>query len=83
MEWHVSTTGHEKPCGKLGGPPPKAKYDQRPIVNQYREGMVKSTPTRGVKQFLKPDAYKQSEFQGSVIRDQGSEPMAATPFIVW
>ena len=21
-----STTGHEKPCGKLGGPPPKAKY---------------------------------------------------------
>jgi hypothetical protein len=22
---------------------------------------VKSTPTRGVKQFLKPDAYKQSE----------------------
>jgi hypothetical protein len=33
----------------------------------------------GVKQFLKPDAYKQSELQGSVIRDQGSEPMAATP----
>jgi hypothetical protein len=30
-------------------------------VNQYREGKVKSTPTRGVKQFLKPDAYKQSE----------------------
>ena len=21
-----STTGHEKPCGKLGGPPSKAKY---------------------------------------------------------
>ena len=21
-----STTGHVKPCGKLGGPPPKAKY---------------------------------------------------------
>jgi hypothetical protein len=45
-------------------------------VYQYREGKVKSTPTRGVKQFLKPDAYKQSEFQGSVIRDQGSEPLA-------
>jgi hypothetical protein len=30
-------------------------------VHQYREGKVKSTPTRGVKQFLKPDAYKQSE----------------------
>jgi hypothetical protein len=33
----------------------------------------------GVKQFLKPDAYKQSELQGSVIRDRGSEPLAATP----
>jgi hypothetical protein len=47
-------------------------------VNQYREGKVKSTAMSGVKQFLKPDAYKQSELQGSVIRDQGSEPMAAT-----
>ena len=33
----------------------------RPIANKYREGKVKSTPTRGVKQFLKLDAYKQSE----------------------
>lgn len=33
----------------------------RPIVNQYREGKVKSTPMRGVKQILKPDAYKQVE----------------------
>ena len=48
-------------------------------MNQYREGKVKSTAMSGVKQFLKPDAYKQSELQGSVIRDQGSEPMAATP----
>jgi hypothetical protein len=45
-------------------------------VHQYREGKVKSTPTRGVKQFLKPDAYKQSEVQGSVIRDRGSEALA-------
>lgn len=22
----LSTTGHVEPCGKLGGPPPKAKY---------------------------------------------------------
>nr|ADI18617.1 hypothetical protein [uncultured Rhodospirillales bacterium HF4000_24M03] len=28
---------------------------------QYREGKVKSTPMRGVKQILKPDAYKQWE----------------------
>jgi hypothetical protein len=45
-------------------------------VHQYREGKVKSTPTRGVKEFLKPDAYKQSEFQGSGIRNQGSEARA-------
>jgi hypothetical protein len=31
----------------------------RPIVNQYREGKVKSTPVRGVKKYLKPYAYKQ------------------------
>ena len=30
-------------------------------MNQYREGKVKSTAMSGVKQFLKPDAYKQSE----------------------
>ena len=48
-------------------------------MNQYREGKVKSTAMSGVKQFLKPDAYKQSEGQLSVIRNQGSEPMAATP----
>ncbi len=34
---------------------------QRPIVNQYREGKVKSTPVRGVKQYLKPYVYKQWE----------------------
>jgi hypothetical protein len=43
----LSTTRHVKPCGKLGGPPSKANYLQRPIVNQYREGKVKSTPQGG------------------------------------
>ena len=33
----------------------------QPIVNQYREGKVKSTPVRRVKQYLKPSAYKQWE----------------------
>jgi hypothetical protein len=33
----------------------------RPIVNQYREGKVKSTPVRGVKENLKPYVYKQSK----------------------
>jgi hypothetical protein len=30
-------------------------------VNQYREGKVKRTPARGVKEYLKPCAYKQWE----------------------
>ena len=34
---------------------------QRPIVNKYREGKVKSTPARGVKETLKPSAYKPLE----------------------
>jgi hypothetical protein len=42
-------------------------------VHQYREGKVKSTPTRGVKEFLKPDAYKQSEFQMTEKRNQITE----------
>ena len=41
---HPSTPGHEKPWGNSGGPPSKAKYFWPPIVNQYREGKVKSTP---------------------------------------
>jgi len=28
---------------------PKAKYSTSPIVNQYREGKVKSSPVRAVK----------------------------------
>ncbi len=34
---------------------------QRPIVNKYREGKVKSTPARGVKENLKPCACKPLE----------------------
>jgi hypothetical protein len=49
-----------KLCLNMGGPPSKPKYSYRPIAHQYREGKVKSTPTRGVKQNLKPVAYKQS-----------------------
>jgi hypothetical protein len=59
----VSTARHETSGGKLGGPPPKAKYTERPIVNQYREGMVKSTPARGVKEILKPCASSLSELE--------------------
>ena len=41
--------------------PARLNTPVRPIVYEYREGKVKSTPTRGVKQFLKPCAYKRSE----------------------
>jgi len=34
-------------------------------VNQYREGKVKSTPERGVKEFLKPCVYKQGKLHGA------------------
>jgi hypothetical protein len=40
----LSTAGHEKSRGKLGGPPSKAKYHLRPIAYKYREGKVKRTP---------------------------------------
>jgi hypothetical protein len=40
---------------------PRLNSRPRPIVNEYREGKVKSTPVRGVKEILKPHAYKQSE----------------------
>jgi hypothetical protein len=54
-------------------------------VNQYREGKVKRTPVRGVKEYLKPYAYKQ--WEGYVehgvrplsIRSRGSDPMFEMP----
>lgn len=33
VELFVSRAGHEKPCLNPGGPPPKAKYNIRSIVN--------------------------------------------------
>ena len=42
----------------------------RPIVNQYREGKVKSTPVRGVKEYLKPYAYKQWEGYDAILRER-------------
>ena len=53
-----STTGHVKPGGNLGGPSSKAKYLSVTDSVQYREGKVKSTPMRGVKEYLNPHVYK-------------------------
>ena len=57
-----------KPCLNVGGPPSKPKYSSVTDSEEYREGKVKSTPMRGVKQILKPDAYKQSKEQKSELR---------------
>ncbi len=38
---------------------PRLNIPLRPIVNQYREGKVKRTPVRGVKEYLNPSIYKQ------------------------
>ena len=46
---------------KMGGPPSKANYSVLTDREKYREGKAKSTPMRGVKEFLKPYAYKQWE----------------------
>jgi hypothetical protein len=54
-----SSTGHVKSRVNLPGPPGKAKYYLATDSGQYREGTVKSTPVRGVKQYLKPSTYKQ------------------------
>ena len=39
-----STTRHVEPCGKSGGPPPKAKYSLVTDRAEYCEGKVKRTP---------------------------------------
>ena len=39
-----SSAGHEEPCVKAGGPPPKAKYHTVTDSDKYREGKVKRTP---------------------------------------
>ena len=43
--------------------PARLNTPVRPIVYQYREGKVKSTPRRRVKENLKPCAYKRSEHE--------------------
>ena len=46
---HLSRAGHEESCPNPRGPSRKAEDCRRPIVYQYREGKVGSTPGRGVK----------------------------------
>ena len=47
-------------------------------MNQYREGKVKSTPVRGVKEYLKPYAYKQ--WEGYIRRSNPTDKPDRVPF---
>ena len=55
---------------------PRLNTPLRPIVNQYREGKVKSTPVRGVKEYLKPCIYKQWERYGPTFGWSKARPRA-------
>ena len=47
---------------RIGGDhPARLNKTERPTVDQYREGKVKRTPDRGVKETLKSCAYKRWE----------------------
>ena len=57
----LSRAGHEESCLNYPRPRGKAKYERDTDSDEYREGKVKRTPDRGVKESLKPCAYNRSE----------------------
>ena len=56
-----STAGHVKPGGKLGGPPSNPKYYSMTDRGAVPGGKGEKDPGRGVKENLKPCAYKHSK----------------------
>ena len=57
--------------------PVRLNTPERPIVDQYREGKVKRTPNRGMKENLKPCTYELL-LSGKVKRlSRGSEAKAS------
>ena len=56
-----STTRHEEPCGKPGGPPSKPKYELVTDSEEVLSSKGEKNPGRGVKKNLKPCVYKQLE----------------------
>ena len=57
----LSTAGHVKPRGKPGGPPSKPKYYLMTDRGAVPRGKGEKDPGRGVKENLKPCAYKRSK----------------------
>ena len=62
-----STTKHVKFRGKQGGPPSKAKYSLVTDSGLVPRGKGEKNPGRGVKENLKPYAYKLSQHHMSVV----------------
>ena len=56
-----SRARHVEPCLKARGPPRNPKYYPVTDSIQYREGKVKRTPPRGVKENLKPRVHNLPE----------------------
>ena len=59
--WHLSRAGHEKSCLNQPGPSGKAKYERVTDSEPVPWGKGEKNPGRGVKENLKPYAYKKSE----------------------
>jgi hypothetical protein len=59
---------------------PRLNITLRPIVNQYREGKVKRTPVRGVKEYLNPSIYKQWDHHVGV--PQGASTVEPRAFCI-
>jgi hypothetical protein len=56
-----STARQVEPCRKTGGPSPKAKYSLVTDSEPVPRGKGEKNPGRGVKENLKPYAYKKSK----------------------
>ena len=56
-----SSVGHEESCVNQGGPPSKAKYYLLTDSEQVPWGKGEKNPWRGVKENLKPYAYRKRE----------------------
>ena len=59
--WIQSTAGHEESRGKSGGPPSKPKYYLMTDREEVPGGKGEKNRGSGVKENLKPCAYKHSE----------------------
>ena len=64
---YLSTLGHEKPRGNLGGPSSKAKYVLTTDSELVPRGKGEKNPDEGSEIDLKPCAYKQWEPQGDHV----------------